>query len=246
MCLACNIAAEALKLAGDAVKPGVTTAHIDKIVYDYIISQKAKPSFLNYNGFPNSVCISINDTVIHGIPSKAVTLKQGDIVSIDVGAFINGFHGDNAATFACGEISQEAQRLIDVTRESRDLAVEAAVVGARIGDIGAAVQNHAESNGYSVVRTFVGHGVGKKLHESPEVPNFGTQGRGTRLVAGMTLAIEPMINEKGYAVKTLSDKWTVKTEDGGLSAHFEHTVAITAKGPVILTKCRNFSGDDNK
>ncbi len=239
MRLACNIAAEALRLAGEAVKPGVTTAHIDKLVFDYIVSQNAKPSFKGYGGFPGSACISVNDTVIHGIPGKAAVLKEGDIVSIDVGAYINGFHGDNAATFACGAISEEAQRLIDVTREARDLGIQAATAGNRVGDIGAAVQTHVESAGYSVVRTYVGHGVGKDLHESPEVPNFGTKGRGARLVAGMTLAIEPMVNEKGYDVKILPDKWTVKTVDGGLSAHFEHTIAITAKGPLILTKCRN-------
>ncbi len=239
MRLACNIAAEALKVAGEAVKPGTTTEQIDKIVYDYITSQNAKPSFKGYNGFPASACISINDIVIHGIPSKKVVLKQGDIVSIDVGAYINGFHGDNAATFACGKISEQAQRLIEITEKARDVAISEALVGNRIGDISAAVQNYVESAGYSVVRTYVGHGVGAKLHESPEVPNFGTKGRGARLVAGMTLAIEPMVNEKGFEVYTLPDKWTVKTNDGGLSAHFEHTIAVTAKGPVVLTKCRN-------
>ncbi len=238
MSVACAIAAEALELAGQAVKPGVSTAYIDKIVYDYIVGQNAKPSFKGYGGFPASACVSVNDTVIHGIPSKNIILNNGDIVSIDIGAFINGFHGDNAATFACGNISEKAQMLIDVTRKSRDLAIEIMHVGNRVGDIGAVVQNYVESAGYSVVRTFVGHGVGKNLHEAPEVPNYGTKGRGVRLVAGMTLAVEPMVNEKGYDVQTLSDKWTVKTLDGGLSAHFEHTVLISGKGPVILTKCR--------
>ncbi len=238
MSLACEIAAQALKLAGEAVRPGVSTAYIDKIVYDYIVSQNAKPSFKGYGGFPASACVSVNNTVIHGIPSKSDILKDGDIVSIDIGAYKGGFHGDNAATYACGNISSQAQRLIDVTQKSRDLAIEVMQVGNRVGDIGAVVQNYVESAGYSVVRTFVGHGVGKNLHEPPEVPNYGTKGRGVRLVAGMTLAVEPMVNEKGCGVQTMPDKWTVKTLDGGLSAHFEHTVLITAKGPVILTKCR--------
>lgn len=239
MRLACQISAEALRVAGEAVKPGTTTAQIDKIVFDYITGQGAKPSFKGYGGFPASACISVNDTVIHGIPTKSIVLKEGDIVSIDVGAHINGFHGDNAATFACGKVSETAQHLMDVTRIARDKAIAVSVPGNRIGDIGAAVQQYVESEGFSVVRTFVGHGVGKDLHEEPEVPNFGNAGHGVRLVAGMTIAIEPMINEKGHAVKTMSDEWTVKTADGGLSAHFEHTIAVTAKGPVILTQCRN-------
>lgn len=239
MRLACQISAEALRLAGEAVKPGVNTAQIDKLVYDYIVKQGAKPSFKGYGGFPASACISVNDTVIHGIPSKSIVLKDGDIVSIDIGAYINGFHGDNAATFACGEISDEAQRIIDVTKQARDLGIAAAIVGNRVGDIGAAVQQLVEDAGFSVVRNFVGHGVGRDLHEEPEVPNFGTKGHGPRLVAGMVLAIEPMVNQKDYVVETMSDKWTVKTADGGLSAHFEHTILITAKGPVILTQCRH-------
>lgn len=235
MRLACQISAEVLILAGRAVKPGVSTAYIDKVVYDYIVSQGAKPNFKGYGGFPGSACISVNDVVIHGIPSKSIVLKEGDIVSIDVGAAINGFNGDNAATFPCGEVSQQAQKLMDVTKESLTLGINAAQCGARVGDIGNAVQTYVEANGYSVVRTFVGHGVGKALHEEPEVPNFGTEGRGARLVSGMTIAIEPMVNEKGYVVKTMSDGWTVKTVDGALSAHFEHSVAITPNGPEILT-----------
>ncbi|MBP8854916.1 MAG: type I methionyl aminopeptidase [Oscillospiraceae bacterium] len=235
MRLACHISAEVLALAGKAVRPGITTAYLDKLIYDYIVGQGAKPSFKGYGGFPGSACISVNDTVIHGIPSKSIVLKEGDIVSIDVGAEINGFNGDNAATFACGTVSNAAQTLMDVTRESLALGIAAAVTGARVGDIGAAVQNCVEQNGFSVVRTFVGHGVGRKLHEEPEVPNFGPAGRGARLVSGMTLAIEPMVNEKSHVVKTLSDEWTVKTVDGGLSAHFEHTIAITSNGPEILT-----------
>ena len=236
MRLACQISAEALRLAGEAVKPGATTAQIDKLVYDYIVKQGAKPNFKGYGGFPGSACISVNDTVIHGIPSKSIVLKEGDIVSIDTGAAINGFNGDNAATFACGEVSGEAQRIMDVTKESLARGIAAAQSGARVGDIGAAVQQYVEGEGFSVVRTYVGHGVGRDLHEDPEVPNFGTAGRGPRLINGMTLAIEPMVNEKSHVVKTLSDGWTVKTVDGGLSAHFEHTVVITANGPVILTE----------
>ncbi|MDD3428945.1 MAG: type I methionyl aminopeptidase [Oscillospiraceae bacterium] len=232
---ACRISAMALKLAGEAVKPGVSTAAIDKIVYDFIVKQGAKPNFKGYGGFPGSACISVNDTVIHGIPSKSIVLREGDIVSIDTGAFIDGFNGDNAATFACGQISAEAQRLLDVTRESLYRGINAAVLGNRIGDVSAAIQSYVEDNGFSIVREYVGHGVGANLHEDPEVPNYGKPGRGPRLVSGMTLAIEPMVNEKSYAVKQMSDGWTVKTRDGGLSAHFEHSVAITPNGPLILT-----------
>ncbi|MEG0769363.1 MAG: type I methionyl aminopeptidase [Ruthenibacterium sp.] len=239
MRLSCQISAEALRLAGEAVRPGITTAQIDKIVYDYIVSQGAKPNFKGLGGFPGSACISVNDTVIHGIPSHAIVLHEGDIVSIDTGAVIHGFNGDNAATFACGKISETAQHLMDVTREARDRGIAAAQPGNRVGDIGAAVQQFVESEGFSVVRSFVGHGVGRELHEDPEVPNYGTAGHGQRLVAGMVLAIEPMVNEKSCVVKTMSDGWTTKTTDGGLSAHFEHTLAITAKGPVILTQCRD-------
>ncbi len=234
---ACRISAGALRVAGEAVKPGVTTAEIDKIAYDYIISQGAKPSFLNYEGFPATACISINNEVIHGIPGKKRVLKEGDIVSIDLGATINGYHGDNAATFACGKISDEAQRLIDTTRESLYEGIKAAKFGNRVGDIGYAVQQYVEARGYSVVREFVGHGVGASLHEAPEVPNYGTAGRGVRLVPGMTIAIEPMINLGQPQIYVEPDGWTVKTSDGKLSAHFEHTIAITADGPVIMTEC---------
>lgn len=232
---ACRISALALKAAGNAIEAGITTADIDQIIYDTIIRQGAKPNFKGLYGFPGSACISVNDQVIHGIPSKKVVIRPGDIVSIDTGAVIDGFNGDNAATFGCGKIDSEAQRLMDVTRESLHRGIAAAVVGGRVGDISAAVQAWVEQNGFSVVRAYVGHGVGKKLHEEPEVPNFGTAGRGPRLVSGMTLAIEPMVNQKSHLVKTLSDEWTVVTADGGLSAHFEHTIAITAKGPEILT-----------
>lgn len=233
---ACRISAEALKLAGSAVEPGVTTAELDEIAEKYILSQGAVPNFKNYNGYPATACISINNEVIHGIPSKKRVIKAGDIVSIDLGAKFDGYHGDNAATFACGDISAEAKRLMDTTRESLDIGITAAVSGGRLGDIGAAIQQYVEQRGYSVVRQFVGHGIGTQLHESPEVPNFGTHGRGIRLMPGMTLAIEPMINAGHYDVKVMPDGWTVLTKDGSLSAHFEHTIVITPDGPQIMTK----------
>lgn len=233
---ACRISAEALKLAGNAVEPGVTTAELDRIAEKYILSQGAVPNFKNYNGYPATACISINNEVIHGIPSKKRVIKAGDIVSIDLGAKFEGYHGDNAATFACGDISDEAKRLMDTTRESLYEGIAAAVSGGRLGDIGAAIQQYVEKRGYSVVRQFVGHGIGTQLHEAPEVPNFGTHGRGIRLMPGMTLAIEPMINMGHYDVKVMPDGWTVLTKDGSLSAHFEHTIVITPDGPQILTK----------
>lgn len=230
-----RISARALKLAGEAVEPGVTTADIDNIVRRYIESQGATPSFLGYGGFPKSSCISVNNVVIHGIPNDHCVLKQGDIVSIDVGACFDGFHGDNAYTFACGDITDEARALLDATRESLFCGINMAKVGNRIGDISSAVQEYIEARSYSVVRDFVGHGVGAKLHEDPSVPNFGTKGRGARLLAGMTIAIEPMVNAGVHNVKVLDDEWTTVTKDGKLSAHFEHTVAITEDGPLILT-----------
>lgn len=236
MRIACRISAEALQVAGEAVKPGISTWEIDKIAYDYIKKQGAEPNFLNLYGFPATACISINDEVIHGIPSKKRILKEGDIVSIDLGAKIGGYNGDNAATFAVGQISPEAQRLCDTTRESLYKGIEAAVPGGRIGDIGSAVQEYCEIRGYGVVREYTGHGVGTSLHEDPEVPNFGTAGRGIRLLPGMTIAIEPMINEGTHRINQMSDGWTIKTADGKLSAHFEHTIAITDNGPVILTQ----------
>ncbi len=232
---ACVISARALQEGGKAVEPGVTTAEIDRIIRKYIESAGAIPSFLGYGGFPASACISVNDTVIHGIPGKQV-IKAGDIVSIDVGAYFNGFHGDNAATFAAGDVSAEAKALMEATEASLYEGIRAATPGNRVGDIGAAVQRYVEERGYSVVRQFVGHGVGTDLHEDPSVPNFGTPGRGTRLTPGMTLAIEPMINVGTHEVKILGDGWTTVTKDGKLSAHFEHTVAITPDGPVILTR----------
>ena len=234
---ACRISAGALRVAGEAVQPGVTTEEIDRIAYEYIIKQGAKPNFLNYNGFPATACISINDEVIHGIPSKKRVIKEGDIVSIDLGAVLDGYNGDNAATFAAGKISPEAERLINTTRESLYKGIEAAVAGGRIGDISSAVQKYCEERGFSVVRDFVGHGIGAKLHEDPSVPNYGTPGRGVKLLPGMTIAIEPMVNEGTHHVRVLGDKWTVQTLDGKLSAHFEHTIAVTPDGPVILTVC---------
>lgn len=231
-----KISQTALRLAGEAVEPGVSTWEIDKLVRQYIEKMGATPSFLHYNGFPASACISVNDVVIHGIPSKSTILKKGDIVGIDVGALYEGFHGDNAWTFPCGEISAEAQALLDATEKGLFLGIEQARPGNRLGDIGHAVQEYVEARNYSVVREFVGHGVGAKLHEDPSVPNYGTPGRGVRLLPGMTIAIEPMVNQGKCGVRILPDGWTTVTQDGSLSAHFEHTVAITPEGPVILTQ----------
>ena len=231
---ACKITAAARALAGEMVRPGVSTQQIDKAVHDYIVAQGAKPSFLGYHGYPASVCISVNNTVIHGIPGGYV-LQDGDIVSIDVGAYYQGFHGDCAATFPCGAISTQAQKLIDVTKQSFFEGIRFATRGHRVSDISHAIQTYVESNGFSVVRSFVGHGVGAQLHEEPEVPNFGQPGRGPRLLPGMTLAIEPMVNIGTYDVKVLGDGWTTVTADGKLSAHYENTVLITDGEPEILT-----------
>ncbi|MBR6004667.1 MAG: type I methionyl aminopeptidase [Clostridia bacterium] len=230
------VAAGALKAAGEAVRPGITTFEIDRIARKFIEDAGAYPTFLGYNGYPAATCISINDVVIHGIPSKSRPVKEGDIVSIDIGATYKGYVGDNAATFAAGKISPEAKRLSDTTREALYKGIEAAVAGNRVGDIAYAVQSYCEERGYSVVRTFTGHGVGTQMHEDPSVPNFGTPGRGQRLIPGMTIAIEPMINMGTHEVVQLSDGWTIKTKDGKLSAHFENTIAITKDGPVILTQ----------
>lgn len=235
MRIAGRITALARKAAADAVKPGVTTAEIDRIVRRTIEDNGAVPSFLGYGGFPGSACVSINDEVIHGIPSDKRVIREGDIVKVDVGAYINGFHGDCACTVPCGEISDTARRLIEVTRQSFYEGIKFAREGNRISDISHAVQAYCEERGFSVVRDFVGHGVGSQLHESPEIPNYGRPGHGIRLQRGMTLAIEPMINEGVYAVKVLPDGWTVKTRDGKLSAHYENTIAITDGDPEILT-----------
>lgn len=230
-----KITAGALKIAGESIRAGMTTKELDKIINKFITSHGAVPSFLGYGGFPASACISVNDEVIHGIPDGR-KLENGDIVSVDVGAYIDGFHGDSAKTFAVGEISDEAKALMKSTEESLYLAIDMAKPGVRLGDIGHAIQKHNEDNGYSIVKQFVGHGVGKNLHEDPEVPNFGREGHGLRLVPGMVIAIEPMINIGTENVKTMSNDWTVKTTDGSLSAHFEHTIAITDNGAVILTQ----------
>ena len=234
---ACRISAEALRAAGEAVKPGISTLEIDTIVRRYIEKQGASPSFLGYGGFPASACISVNNVVIHGIPKATTVLREGDIVSIDVGAFYRGYHGDNAYTFPCGSVREEAQRLLDTTMASLYEGIKQAVAGNRIGDIGSAVQGYVEARSYSVVRSYVGHGVGAKLHEDPSVPNYGTPGRGVKLLPGMTIAIEPMVNEGTRHTRVLGDNRTVVTVDGKLSAHFEHTIAITPDGPKILTVC---------
>jgi methionyl aminopeptidase len=230
-----RIAAKALKAAGAAVEPGVSTWEIDQVARRTIEGLGAVPSQLGYGGFPASACVSVNHVVIHGIPSKSIILKEGDIVSIDLCATYEGFVGDNAFTFPCGDVSREAQNLMDATRESLMQGIQTAIAGARLGDVGSAVQRYVEARGYSVVRDFVGHGVGAKMHEDPSVPNYGTPGRGVRLLPGMTITIEPMINQGVKEVKTLEDGWTTVTVDGKLSAHFEHSIAITPDGPVILT-----------
>ncbi len=236
MKLAGRITGEALALAGEKVREGITTAELDRIIREYIEKCGAKPSFLGYGGFPASACISINDEVIHGIPSRKRYLKEGDIVKIDVGAYIGGYHGDSANTFPVGKVSDEALRLIEATKNSFEKGVAQAVVGNRIGDIGHAVDDYVTSFGFSAVREYVGHGVGKALHEDPSVPNYGTPGHGVKLCRGMVIAIEPMINQGTAEVIQRSDGWTVKTADKKLSAHYEHTVAITDDGPVLLTK----------
>lgn len=226
----------ALVAAGKAIHVGMSTKELDKVIHNFITSHGAKPSFLGYTGYPASACISVNDTVIHGIPSAHEKLKDGDIVSVDVGAYIDGFHGDSAYTFKVGEVDPKAQALLDATEESLYMAISMAKPGVRIGDISAAIQEYNESRGFGVVREYVGHGVGRELHEEPEVPNFGRSGHGVRLTPGMVIAIEPMITLGKPAVKVLGDGWTVKTRDASLAAHFEHTIAITSDGAVILTK----------
>ena len=229
-----KITAAARALAGEMVRPGVTTQEIDSAVEHFIRKNGAVPSFLHYNGYPASVCISVNDEIIHGIPGPRV-LQEGDIVSVDVGAYIGGFHGDCAATFPCGTISPEAQKLIDVTRQSFFEGIANAKEGHRLLDISAAIQQYVESNGFSIVREYVGHGVGTKMHEAPEIPNYGHPGRGPRLLRGMTLAIEPMVNAGSAAIKQMPDGWTVRTLDGKWAAHYENTILITDGEPEILT-----------
>ena len=233
---ACAISAAALKAGGEAIEPGITTAEIDKIIYDFIVRHGARPNFLHLYGFPATACISVNDTVIHGIPTRQQQIRPGDIVSIDTGCKTDGFNGDNACTYAVGRIDLEAQRLLDVTKASLYKGIEQAVAGNRIGDIGYAVQSYCEDAGFSVVREFVGHGTGRELHEDPEVPNYGHQGRGPRLVPGMTIAIEPMICQYDCKITQAKDGWTVKTKDGGLAAHFEHSNAILKDHTEIMTR----------
>ncbi len=229
-----EITAAARKLAGEMVKPGITTQEIDRAVHNYIVSQGATPSFLGYGGFPGSACISVNDVVIHGIPGKQV-IHEGDIVSVDVGAYWGGFHGDCAATFICGETDDVSKKLVEVTRQSFFEGIKFAKRGFRVSDISHAIQTYVEANGFSVVRSFVGHGVGEKLHEEPEVPNFGRPGHGPRLIPGMVIAIEPMVNAGSFEVHVMPDRWTTKTVDGSRAAHYENTVLITDGEPEILT-----------
>lgn len=235
---ACEISAMALLKAKDFIVAGISTEEIDDEIRNFILSKNAKPSFLGYGGFTKSACISVNDEVIHGIPNRNKILKNGDIVSVDVGAFYDGYHGDNAFTFKVGKISQNDEKLLNVTQNSLDEAIKVCVEGNRIGDISYAVQSYVEQNGFYIVKEFVGHGIGKNLHEAPEVPNYGAKGKGVRLVKGMTIAIEPMVNFGTPNINILSDGWTVKTVDGKNSAHFEHTVLITDSEPVILTVAR--------
>ena len=225
----------ALELLEKHIKPGVTTAQLDKIAYDFIISQGAKPNFLNYNGFPGTICASINDEVVHGIPSKRAILKEGDIISIDMGAILDGWHSDAARTFGVGKISDEAQNLIDVTRQSFFEGIKYAKKGNRLGDISHAIGEYVEKNGFSVVREFQGHGIGREMHEDPGIPNYGKAGRGPRLEPGMTLAIEPMVIAGKPNILELDDGWGIITEDGTRAAHYENTILITEKEPKILT-----------
>ncbi|MCD8004282.1 MAG: type I methionyl aminopeptidase [Oscillospiraceae bacterium] len=235
-----QVTAQARALAGRMVEPGITTLEIDRAVQKFIQKQGGTPSFLHYAGYPASACISVNDEVIHGIPGPRV-LQEGDIVSVDVGALIDGFHGDCAATFPCGQVDPEALRLIQVTRQSFFEGIRNARAGNRVSDISHGVQEYVEANGFSIVRDYVGHGVGHQLHEPPEVPNYGRPGHGARLEAGMTLAVEPMVNAGDWHIKVLKDGWTVKTADGSLAAHFENSILITDGEPEILTRCQESS-----
>ena len=233
---ACRITKGALDILAEHIKPGISTAQLDEIAHRYILSEGARPNFLHYDGYPASICASVNDEVVHGIPKKNIILREGDIVSIDMGAVKDGFNGDAARTYAVGNISDEAKRLIEVTRDSFFEGIKYLKHGAKLGDVSAAIQEYVESHGFSVVRDLVGHGIGEKLHEDPQVPNYGHKGKGVKLAAGMTLAIEPMVNAGGWEVEILDDDWTVVTRDGSLSAHYENTVLITKTGYEILTR----------
>jgi len=233
---ACLVVADVLDRIRDEIRPGVSTQFLDEFAERLIVASGATPAFKGYRGYPKTLCTSLNNQVIHGIPSKTVVLKQGDIISVDVGAIVEGFYGDAAMTFPVGKISPEAERLTTVTEESLFRGIEQAKPGNRLYDISHAVQRHVESHGYSVVREFVGHGIGRNMHEDPQIPNFGESGQGPRIKAGMVLAIEPMVNLGGSATVVTDDGWTAITVDGSLSAHFEHTVAVLPDGPWILTK----------
>jgi methionyl aminopeptidase len=231
-----RVSARALRLVGEAVRPGVTTEELDELAEETIRVEGGVPAFKGYHGFPKTLCTSPNEQVVHGIPSRRVRLAEGDILSVDVGAIVDGYYGDNAATYAVGRVTDQARHLIDATRRSLEAGVAECVVGNRLFDIGAAVQEVAEGEGFSVVREYVGHGIGRSMHEDPNVPNFGKRGTGPELLEGMVLAIEPMVNAGGAPVRQLDDGWTVVTQDRSLSAHFEYTVAVTNEGPLVLTK----------
>lgn len=239
-----QIVARTHQLLSEAIKPGVTTYELDKLAEDYIESQGAKPSFLNYHGYPASICASVNDEVVHGIPNKQQVINDGDVVSIDIGAYYNGYHGDAARSYAVGNASDEAKRLIEVTKQSFFEGMKYAKPGCHLHQISAAIQKYVESNGFSVVRDLVGHGIGTELHEDPQVPNYKPIGRGPKLQVGMTLAIEPMVNVGRFDVRTLNDDWTVVTLDGSLSAHYENTIVITDAGHELLTMLKS-EGDTN-
>lgn len=230
-----RVSSRALRMVGEAVRPGVTTAELDEIAESVIRDAGAVPAFKGYHGFPATLCTSVNSQVVHGIPSRKVVLNPGDILSVDVGAILNGYYGDNASTFPVGEVSEQARLLMETTKASLAAGIEQCVSGRRLYDIGAAVQRVAEAQGFGVVREYVGHGIGQAMHEDPNVPNYGKPGTGPKLEPGMVLAIEPMVNAGGFHVDALSDGWTVVTRDGSLSAHFEHTVAVTREGPLVLT-----------
>ena len=230
-----QVVAQAHELVRELIKPGVTTLDLDRAVEEFILKQNAIPAFKGYQGYPASICASVNEVVVHGIPSKDVVLQEGSIISVDIGAFVDGFCGDSAWTYPVGEVDPEVQLLLQTTEEALFQGIEQARVGNRLSDISHAVQKCAEGRGFSVVRDFVGHGIGRNMHEAPQIPNFGPPGRGPRLKSGMTLAVEPMVNMGSYHVQVLEDNWTVVTRDSKWSAHFEHTIAITDDGPVVLT-----------
>lgn len=236
MMKACELSQQVLVYAGEVLKAGMTTLELDRHIHDFIVKHGGKPSFLGLYGFPGSACISVNEELIHGIPSGQRIIKEGDIVSVDVGAYVDGFHGDNAYTFKVGEVAPETEKLLKVTEQSLYEGIKMARKGNRIGDISNAVQTCCENEGFFVVRQYIGHGVGRNMHEDPEVPNFGKAGRGPRLIPGMTIAIEPMINMSTENVKVLGDNWTVVEANGKMCAHFEHTVLITEGDPIIMTQ----------